>query len=373
MIREGIPAAIATKTQNNFPRCNGLAERAENTRRKPFPQADHLPPSKVLSNQSTTERMSSVLAHREEEGLARQIASQQLSVGPISMHPGISFTNAIPKESQIPMPNCPNPVPLQNDNLNSYIQPPIFQPENALLHPTPMMQNLLQPQDNPIPISNMPYPMNPDTPLKVLDLSQRHASVIPSGVSQQMEQLSGKRIHLDFSQYDSESTKDQNNHSDDTSLTNVDNLDFIEMLRNGDKKYQSTGILNQISDQPLEQSPNQAPCAPFMNVTETPKQFPSPTGNVDILDASSPVDNCFRQIPNMLPDAMEIPPVITGTSNVLLDTFIDHVTQIYQRYDPHAPGFFQQIHKLYFEYLVSFEPFKTYKYHTFLVWYHKDN
>ena len=48
-----------------------------------------------------------------------------------------------------------------------------------------------------------------------------------------------------------------------------------------------------------------------------------------------------------------MPPVVSGTTSIFLDTFIDHITNIYNHYDAHGSDFFQQIHKLFFEYLVS--------------------
>ena len=48
-----------------------------------------------------------------------------------------------------------------------------------------------------------------------------------------------------------------------------------------------------------------------------------------------------------------IPPFVSGATSIFLDTFIDHITNIYNHYDAHGSDFFQQIHRLFLEYLVS--------------------
>ncbi len=54
----------------------------------------------------------------------------------------------------------------------------------------------------------------------------------------------------------------------------------------------------------------------------------------------------------MGPVVGEVPAAITGSISVHLDAFIDHITSVSRRNDPHGSDFFQGIHKLFFDYLV---------------------
>ena len=66
---------------------------------------------------------------------------------------------------------------------------------------------------------------------------------------------------------------------------------------------------------------------------------------------SQPQDG--QDILNTMPAGPAVPRLITGSTSIVLDTFIDYITNTYNHYDAHGSDFFQKIHRHFFEYLVS--------------------
>ena len=70
---------------------------------------------------------------------------------------------------------------------------------------------------------------------------------------------------------------------------------------------------------------------------------------------TGPVHHVIQQndlLGDMSP-SLTVPRLITGATSIVLDTFIDHITNTYNHYDAHGSDFFQKIHRLFFEYLVG--------------------
>ena len=86
---------------------------------------------------------------------------------------------------------------------------------------------------------------------------------------------------------------------------------------------------------------------------------PSGTGPSTFTSASTDTNPVQSQPPgspdvlNTMPASPAVPRLVTGSTSVVLDTFIDYITNTYNHYDAHGSDFFQKIHRHFFEYLVS--------------------
>ena len=106
-----------------------------------------------------------------------------------------------------------------------------------------------------------------------------------------------------------------------------------------------------------ERHENLAPISPVL--------FPlSPSGTgPSSFTSASPNANPVHSQPQDSPDVLNtmqagptVPRLVTGSTSVVLDTFIDYITNTYNDYDAHGSDFFQKIHRHFFEYLVSSSP-----------------
>ena len=102
-----------------------------------------------------------------------------------------------------------------------------------------------------------------------------------------------------------------------------------------------------------ERQENMTPISPVFPLTPSgtgPSTFTSASPNTNPVH-SQPPDS--PDVLNMMPAGPAIPRLVTGSTSVVLDTFIDYITNTYNHYDAHGSDFFQKIHRHFFEYLVS--------------------
>lgn len=121
-----------------------------------------------------------------------------------------------------------------------------------------------------------------------------------------------------------------------------------------DISFSATTNTFDVPNDKAERHENLAPISPVLFPLSPsgtgPSTFTSASPNTNPVQ-SQPPDS--PDVLNTIPAGPAVPRLVTGSTSVVLDTFIDYITNTYNHYDAHGSDFFQKIHRHFFEYLVS--------------------